>query len=47
MKPTTTKLPDVNATGSGTNGVDVSVRPYPYGISQRLLNKSRIGCTLP
>jgi hypothetical protein len=32
-KPTTTRTPDVNATESGTNGADVSVRPYPYGIS--------------
>jgi hypothetical protein len=46
-KPTTTRTPDVNATESGMNGVDVSVRPYPYGISQRLLTKSKIGCTLP
>jgi hypothetical protein len=46
-KPTTTRPPDVNATESGTNGADVSVRPYPYGISQRLSTKSKIGCTPP
>jgi hypothetical protein len=33
MKLTTTRTPDVNATESETNGADVSVRPYPYGIS--------------
>jgi hypothetical protein len=46
-KPTTTRTPDMNATGSETNGVDVSVRHYPYGISQKLSTKSRIGCTPP
>jgi hypothetical protein len=29
MKPMSTKTPDVNATESGKNGVDVSVRAYP------------------
>jgi hypothetical protein len=33
MKPTTIRTPDVNAIESGMNGVDDSVRPYPYGIS--------------
>jgi hypothetical protein len=46
-KPTTTRTPDVNATESGTKGVDVSVRPYPCGISQRLLTKWKAGCTQP
>jgi hypothetical protein len=35
MKPTTARMPDVSATGSKTNGVDVYVKPSPYGISQR------------
>jgi hypothetical protein len=46
-KPTTTRTPDMNATDSRTNGIDVSVRPYPYGISQRLLTKWKAGCTQP
>jgi hypothetical protein len=46
-KPTTTRTPDVNATENGTNGVDASVKPYPYGISRRLLTKSKAGCTQP
>jgi hypothetical protein len=46
-KPTTTRTPDVNATEGGTNGADVSVRPYPYGISQRPLTKSKTECTPP
>jgi hypothetical protein len=29
MKPTTTRMPNVSATGSATNGVYISVRPYP------------------
>jgi hypothetical protein len=46
-KPLTTSTPDVNATKGGRNGADVSMRPYPYGISQRPLTKSKIGCTPP
>jgi hypothetical protein len=46
-KPTTIRTPDVNATESGTNGIDISVRPYPYGISQRLLTKWKARCTQP
>jgi hypothetical protein len=46
-KPTPTRTADVNATEGGTNGADVSVSPYPYGISQRLSTKSNTGCTLP
>jgi hypothetical protein len=42
-----TRTPDVNATEGGTNGADVSVRPYPYRISQRLSTKSKTRCTLP
>jgi hypothetical protein len=47
MKPPTTRTPDVSATGSGMNDVDVSVRASQYGISQRHLIKSKTGCTLP
>jgi hypothetical protein len=47
MKPMMTRMPDASATGSGTNNVDVSVKPSPYGISQRHLIKSKVGCTLP
>jgi hypothetical protein len=46
-KPTTTRTPNVNATESGTNSADVSVRSYPYGISRSLLTMSKIGCTTP
>jgi hypothetical protein len=44
---TPTRMPNVTATEGGTNGADVSVRPYPYRISQRLSTKSKTGCTLP
>jgi hypothetical protein len=47
MKPTTTRTLDESATGSGTNNVDISVKPSPYGISQRPLTKSKTGCTQP
>jgi hypothetical protein len=47
MKPTTTRTPDVNATGSVTNGADISENPSLYGISQRPSIKSPAGCTLP
>jgi hypothetical protein len=47
MKPTMTRTPDVNATGSATNDVDVSENPSLYGISQRPSIKSPAGCTLP
>jgi hypothetical protein len=47
MKPTTTRTPDESATGSATNGVDVSENPSLYGISQRPSIKSPAGCTLP
>jgi hypothetical protein len=46
-KPATTRTPDVSATGSGTDGVDVSVRASPYGTSHRHLTKSKDGCILP
>jgi hypothetical protein len=42
MKPTTTRTPDVNETEGETNDA-VFVRPYPYGISQRLWTKSKTG----
>jgi hypothetical protein len=44
---TPTRTADVNAIEGRTNGVNVSVRPYPYGISQRLSTGSKTGCTLP
>jgi hypothetical protein len=47
MKPTATRTPDVSATGSGTNGVDVSTGASQYGISQKHSIKSKAGCTLP
>jgi hypothetical protein len=47
MKPMTTRTPDVSATTSVTNGVDVSVRASPYRTSQRHLTKSKAGCILP
>jgi hypothetical protein len=47
MKPTTTRMPDVSATGSETNGADVSIKPSPYGTSQRPSTKSPTGCTQP
>jgi hypothetical protein len=46
-KPATTRTPDVSATGSGTNGVDVSVRASPYKTSQGHLTKSKARCILP
>jgi hypothetical protein len=46
-EPTTTRTPDVSATGSVTNDVDISVRASPYGTSQRHLIKSKAGCILP
>jgi hypothetical protein len=36
----------VSATGSSMNGVDVSVRAFPYGTSRKHLIKSKAGCTL-
>jgi hypothetical protein len=45
-KPPTTRTPNVSATGSVTNGVDVFVRASPYGTSQRCLIKSKAGCIL-
>jgi hypothetical protein len=47
MKPMTTRMPNVSATGSATNGADVSGNPSLYGISQRLSIKSPTGCTPP
>jgi hypothetical protein len=47
MKPTTTRTPDMNATGSRTNDVDIFVRTFPYGISQRPSPKSKAMCTQP
>jgi hypothetical protein len=41
------KMPDMTATGSGMNGVDVSGRLLPSGTSPRLWTKSPTGCTLP
>jgi hypothetical protein len=46
-KPTMTRTSDMSATGSRTNGVDISVRTFPYRISQRPLTKSKVGCTQP
>jgi hypothetical protein len=46
-KPAMTRTPDVSATGSITNGVDVSVRASPYRTSQRHLTKSKAGCIPP
>jgi hypothetical protein len=37
----------MSATGSRTNGVDVSMRTFPYGISKRPSTKSKSGCTQP
>jgi hypothetical protein len=42
-----TGTPDVNATESEANDVDVSASPYPFGTSRRLSIKSKTGCTLP
>jgi hypothetical protein len=47
MKLTKTGPLDVNATGSGTNGVDISETTYPSGTSQKLSTKSRVRSTLP
>jgi hypothetical protein len=41
------KTPDVSATGSVTNGIDVFVRASPYGTSQKHSIKSKAGCILP
>jgi hypothetical protein len=43
MKPMTTRTPDVDATGSGTNGVDVSENPSLY----ENLDQVTTRCTLP
>jgi hypothetical protein len=46
MKPMMTRTPDVNATGSKTNGADVFVNLSQSRISQRLSTKSPTECTL-
>jgi hypothetical protein len=47
MRPLTTRMPGVIATGSRTNAADVSERLSPSGTSRRLWIKSPTGCTPP
>jgi hypothetical protein len=46
MRPAMTRTPDVSATGSGTNDIDVSVKAFPYGTSLKYSTKSKAECTL-
>jgi hypothetical protein len=46
MRPVTTRTSDASTAGNRMNGVDVSVRAFPYRTSRKDLTKSKSGCTL-